>query len=66
VNEIWYGRHSRHEGLKSRLDELVGWNARREPGHPLRKCAAYEVAYQTISQALFGGSKKRRQRKGLR
>jgi len=43
ANNIWYGK------MKMRFVELVGWSARRKE---LRNCIDYDVAYDTIYEAL--------------
>jgi hypothetical protein len=50
ANAVWYGYPGFRPGLKSRLSRLVGWRA--EQGGDLRTSAAYDLAYQTIYQAL--------------
>jgi hypothetical protein len=52
ANAVWYGFGKyRHSGLKPRLVQLVGWNARKvDP--VLRSEDAYDVIYETISAAL--------------
>jgi hypothetical protein len=50
ANAVWYGYPGWQPGLKGRLSHLVGWAAER--GGDLRSSAAYDVAYQTIYQAL--------------
>ena len=48
ANAVWYGYAG--PGLKERLCRLVGFTA--EGGGALRTSAAYDLAYQTIYQAL--------------
>jgi hypothetical protein len=52
ANAAWYGYGRwRGHGLKPRLVRLVGWSA--EGGDPiLATRAAYDVAYQTVYEAL--------------
>jgi hypothetical protein len=48
---VWYGYPGHRPGLKARLTKLVGWEATR-PGGVRRSSAAYDVAYDTIYEAL--------------
>jgi hypothetical protein len=50
ANAVWIGYGDFRPGLKYRLSCLVGWGA--EQGGELRTSDAYDVAYETISQAL--------------
>jgi hypothetical protein len=50
ANAAWFG-YDGHRGFKPRLRRLVGWD--RPDGHPaLTSCEAYDLAYQTIYEAL--------------
>jgi hypothetical protein len=46
ANEVWYGGAP---SMKGKLCELVGWDA---PYTPLRSPEAYDLAYDTIYDAL--------------
>lgn len=50
ANAVWYGYHG-HKGIKSRLVRLVGWEAQKSDS-VLHSCVAYDVAYETIYDAL--------------
>jgi hypothetical protein len=50
ANAVWYGYLGFRPGLKARLVRLVGCRA--EKGGDLRTSEAYDLAYQTIYQAL--------------
>jgi hypothetical protein len=50
ANAVWYGYPGFEPGFKSRLCRLVGHTA--EQGGDLRTSEAYDVAYETIYQAL--------------
>ena len=50
ANAHWYG-YGGHPGIKPRLLELVGW-ARPYGSAELRGTRAYDVAYETIYDAL--------------
>jgi hypothetical protein len=48
ANEVWYG-YNGHPGIKPRLCELVGWDAK----HPaLRTIQAYDLAYDYLYDRL--------------
>lgn len=50
AGKVWYG-YGGYPGLKPRLLDLVGWE--RPEAHPLLSTsAAYDVAYETIYEAL--------------
>ena len=51
ANAVWYGYNGRR-GLKPYLSLLVGWGAAPYAPAILRTSAAYDVAYQTIYEAL--------------
>jgi hypothetical protein len=48
ANEIWY----RPGGLRQRLIGLVGWHSLAPRGSVLRTPAAYDLAYETLYDAL--------------
>lgn len=50
ANAIWYG-YGRRVGLRERLTRLVGWG-RPDRDPVLSTSAAYDVAYETVYQAL--------------
>lgn len=53
ANRVWYGSARNRNGLKERLCRLVGWDIRRRGGPVLLSSeAAYDVAYETIYDAL--------------
>jgi hypothetical protein len=51
ANAVWYGYPGHKPGIKKRMGQLVGWGAPEDAGE-LRTSAAYDVAYETIYQAL--------------
>lgn len=55
ANRVWYGNARNRNGIKERLCRLVGWDVRRHGGSALLSSeAAYDVAYETIYDALPG------------
>jgi hypothetical protein len=51
ANAVWYG-YDEHKGIRPALCELVGWGAAIYAPPLLKTEAAYDVAYETIYQAL--------------
>ena len=50
ANAVWYGYAGFEPGIRSRLCELVGTCA--EKGGDLRPSEAYDLAYETLYEAL--------------
>nr|WP_321503257.1 hypothetical protein [uncultured Dethiosulfovibrio sp.] len=49
ANAVWYGGNESYEGLKERLEDLVGWFAAKPE---LRNEQDYDIAYDTIYNLL--------------
>jgi hypothetical protein len=50
ANAVFYGYPGHRPGIKQRLSALVGWGRKGDP--VLGTCEAYDVAYETIYEAL--------------
>jgi hypothetical protein len=51
ANRVWYGYANPRRGFKARMCALVGWDREHGPSE-LRTHRAYDVAYQTLYDAL--------------